>query len=89
MRLGWVRGTVAGFFLVYLLAVTWPVGTAFARPEPFVLGLPFSFFWPALWIVLGGAVLILLDRAEEKRMRASERNAGAREIDPGGGGAAR
>lgn len=61
-----VRLAVALFFIAYLLAVTWPVGTVFGRAEPFVLGLPFSFFWPALWIVLGGVVLALLDWSEER-----------------------
>lgn len=62
-----VRVAVAGFFVLYLLAVTWPLGKLFGEPEPFVLGLPFSLFWPALWIVMGGVALALLDRAEEAR----------------------
>jgi hypothetical protein len=64
-----VRYAVVGFFLLYLLVVTWPVGTFFGGAEPFVFGLPFSFFWPALWIVLGGIVLALLDWAEERERR--------------------
>lgn len=60
-----VRVAVAGFFFLYLLAVTWPLGRLFGEPEPFVFGLPFSLFWPALWIVMGGVALALLDRAEE------------------------
>jgi hypothetical protein len=65
MKIRWVRGGVAAFFLLYLLAVIWPLGTLFAGAEPFVLGLPFSLFWPVLWIIMGAAVLALLDRAED------------------------
>ncbi len=64
MNIRTVRIAAAAFFLLYLLAVTWPVGSWFAGPLPFVFGLPFSFFWPVLWIVLGGVALVLLDRAE-------------------------
>jgi TRAP-type C4-dicarboxylate transport system permease small subunit len=78
MPIRWVRLAVAAFFVLYLLVVTWPVGTIFARAEPFVLGLPFSFFWPALWIVLGGVALALLDRAEDRERagRKPDREAG-------------
>jgi hypothetical protein len=48
-------------------------------PRPFVLGLPFSFFWPALWIVLGGVALALLDGAEERAARASRGDSGSKE----------
>jgi hypothetical protein len=65
VKIGWIRAGVAVFFVLYLLVVTWPLGTRFAGAEPFVLGLPFSFFWPVLWIALGGVVLALLDRAED------------------------
>lgn len=64
-----VRLAAAAFFVTYLLVVTWPVGRAFAGAEPFVLGLPFSFFWPTLWILLGGVALALLDRSEERAER--------------------
>jgi hypothetical protein len=67
-----IRIAILGFFLLYLLAVTWPVGTWFASAEPFVLGLPLSFFWPIVWIVLGFLALVVLDRTE----------AAARDDDP-------
>lgn len=69
MQIRWVRLGVAAFFLLYLVAVTWPVATVFGRSEPLVLGLPFSFFWPALWIAMGGVALALLDRAEDEARR--------------------
>jgi hypothetical protein len=69
VRIGWVRAGVAAFFVLYLLVVTWPFGTLFAGAEPFVLGLPFSFFWPVLWIALGGLVLALLDRVEDEERK--------------------
>lgn len=82
MSIRGVRYVVGVFFLVYLLVVTWPLGTFFGGAEPFVFGLPFSFLWPALWIALGGVVLALLDRSEERG-----RGEGARQppSDPGGG----
>jgi hypothetical protein len=79
MPIRWIRAAVAAFFLLYLAAVTWPVGSWFADPLPFVLGLPFSFFWPALWIVLGGVALALLDGAEERAARAPEGDSGSKE----------
>jgi hypothetical protein len=45
------------FFLVYLLALTFPGILPFNRIEPFVLGLPFSFAWVILWVVLGWGAL--------------------------------
>jgi TRAP-type C4-dicarboxylate transport system permease small subunit len=53
-----------GFFLAYALAVTWPGVLPFNRVRPFVLGLPFSFAWVALWIVLGLVVFLIVHRAE-------------------------
>jgi hypothetical protein len=76
MKIRWVRTGVALFFLLYLLAVTWPLGTLFAGAEPLVLGLPFSFFWPVLWIAAGAVVLAVLDRAEE-RERSGDRQGDA------------
>ncbi len=56
---------VALFFLLYLLAVTWPGFLLFNRVRPLVLGLPFSMVWVAGWVLAGGVVLFLLDRVEE------------------------
>jgi hypothetical protein len=52
------------FFLAYAGAVTWPGLLPFNRVRPFVLGLPFSFAWVALWIVLGFLVFLTVDRTE-------------------------
>jgi len=62
----WLRRGVFAFFVVYLLAVIWPGAIPFSSPEPFVLGIPFSLFWPILWIVLGFLALLVLDRFEER-----------------------
>lgn len=56
---------VAVFFALYLLALGWPAVIPFNRVRPFVLGLPFVFFWVALWVVMGGLALWLLDRSEQ------------------------
>ncbi len=49
---------LAFFFLLYLLALTFPVYGWFGGIEPRVLGLPFSFAWVILWVVLGWGALI-------------------------------
>lgn len=66
MSLGAARGLALLFFVAYTLALTWPGALPFNRIRPFVLGLPFSFFWVAVWVALGGVVLLLLDRAESR-----------------------
>lgn len=59
------RGAVAAIacFTLYTLALTWPGALLFNRVRPFVLGMPFSMFWVALWVVLGGVALWVIDRA--------------------------
>jgi hypothetical protein len=54
-----------------LVAVTWPGALPFVRVRPFVLGLPFSFAWIALWILSSVFVLWGLDRVE-RRYRAGD-----------------
>jgi hypothetical protein len=61
-----LRAGVAGFFVLYLLAVIWPGALLFKKAAPLILGVPNSLFWPALWILLGGAALAILDRAESR-----------------------
>lgn len=73
----WLRRGVFVFFVVYLLAVTWPGAVPFSAPEPFVLGLPFSLAWPILWIVLGGLALWALDHFEA-RAGGTEGESGSR-----------
>jgi hypothetical protein len=67
MRRIWIRRAVGVFFVFYLLAVIWPVAGWFGTAEPFVLGLPLSLAWPVGWIVLGFAMLLLLDLGERDR----------------------
>jgi hypothetical protein len=62
----WVRGAAAAFFLLFLLAVTWPGMLPFNRIEPLVLGLPFSMVWIALWVLASFFVLVLVDRIESR-----------------------
>lgn len=63
------RTLTAIFFACFLLAVTWPGMIPFNHARPFVLGLPFSFFWVVLWVVGGGLVLFGLDRVEQRERR--------------------
>jgi hypothetical protein len=46
------------FFLLYLAALTYPGYLPFSGVKPFVLGLPFSFVWVILWVVLGWVMLV-------------------------------
>ncbi len=50
-----------GVFVLYTVAVHWPGVLPFSGPRPFVLGLPFNFFWIILWIVLGLVALLLME----------------------------
>lgn len=80
MKVRTVRIAVFLFFILYALAVTWPGAVPFNRARPFVLGLPFSMAWAALWIILGCGALWLLDRSEE-RTRPVARPSDARPSD--------
>lgn len=64
MSLRGARFLTGAYFTVMLLAVIWPGAVPAARVEPMVLGLPFSFFWPALWVACSVPVLWALDRVE-------------------------
>ncbi len=69
-----VRRCALVFFLIYLLAVIWPLATLVSAAEPMILGLPFSMAWVAAWILLGFVVLLILDRFERREEdRARER----------------
>ena len=59
-----VRWGAALFFLLFVLAVTWPGMLPFNRIHPLVLGLPFSMFWIALWVLGSFLVLLLVDWVE-------------------------
>ena len=61
-----IRRLAIGVFLLYLLAVTWPVATLFRSPEPLVFGLPLSMAWPVAWILIGLVMLLVLDHFENK-----------------------
>ncbi|MGH7444437.1 MAG: hypothetical protein ACREKM_06155 [Longimicrobiales bacterium] len=56
-------------FALYALAVTWPGALQFADARPFVLGLPFNFFWIILWIVIGGIALAALELSRPRGER--------------------
>ena len=60
------------YLLAMMVAVIWPGAAWAARIEPYILGLPFSFAWPALWVAGSVPVLWALHRVE-----ARHRGAGA------------
>ena len=64
-----IRRLVIGFFLVNLLAVTWPGAALFHTAEPLVFGLPLSMAWPIAWILMGWVVLMVLDYFENRDQR--------------------
>lgn len=71
MKISWIRGGVGLFFLLFVLAVTWPGMIPGNRIFPLVLGMPVSMFWIAAWVVLSFLVLLFLDRAEGKHREDS------------------
>jgi len=66
VSLGAARALTVCYLLLMTAAVVWPGAVPASRIHPFVLGLPFSFFWPALWVALSAPVLYLLDRVERR-----------------------
>lgn len=74
MTLKFVRCCVLVFFLVYLVAVIWPIATLVSTAKPMIVGLPLSMAWAIAWILLGLVALLILDRFES---REKDRN-----VDP-------
>ncbi|MBT8396432.1 MAG: DUF3311 domain-containing protein [Gemmatimonadetes bacterium] len=60
------------FFVLFVLAVTWPGMIPFNRIYPLVFGLPFSMFWIALWVFASFLVLLLVDRTEGRAREEDE-----------------
>jgi len=63
------RALTVSYLLFMTAVVVWPCAVPASRIHPFVLGLPFSFFWPALWVALSAPVFYLLDRIERRHRR--------------------
>ena len=57
----------AAYLILCLLALIWP-GYALVgnRIEPYVLGVPFSFAWVILWILLTFGALVLYHAATHR-----------------------
>ncbi len=66
MSLRTARALTVTYLVLMTAAVVWPGAVPASRIRPFVLGLPFSFFWPALWVALSAPVLYMLDRVERR-----------------------
>ena len=62
----------AVFFVLFVLAVTWPGMVPFNRIEPLILGIPFSMFWIALWVFCSFLVLVVVDRVESGARKGDE-----------------
>jgi hypothetical protein len=43
---------MGGYFVLCFLALMWPIAGLANRVEPYVLGMPFFFFWYVLWAFL-------------------------------------
>jgi len=52
------------YLLICGLAMIWPIYTIANRVYPIILGMPFSMFWIAFWIVMTFIGLIFLYRYE-------------------------
>lgn len=51
------------YFVTMAVAVTFPGVRPFNTIRPFVLGLPFAFAWPVLWVMGAALVFYLVHRA--------------------------
>jgi hypothetical protein len=83
-RLRSVRRVAIAFFVIYALAVVYPVVLPFRGPRPFILGMPFAMVWAAGWIVAAFVMLLVLDRAYiagEHALERDERSAGSAASD--------
>lgn len=67
-----VRWLAALFFLLFVVAVTWPGMLPFNRIRPLVLGLPLSMFWIALWVFCSFLVFLMVDRIESRAREGDE-----------------
>ena len=83
MSIRWIRGGAALFFLLFVVAVTWPGMIPGNRIFPLILGLPFSMVWIASWVVLSFLVLAALDALEG---RARQAGRGPEPREPSGEG---
>jgi hypothetical protein len=61
-----VRQLAGAFFLLFVVAATWPGMLPFNRIRPLVFGLPFSMFWIALWVFCSFLIFLLVDRIETR-----------------------
>lgn len=64
-----VRGLVAAYILLFLLATTWPGVTLFNQATPFIFGLPFNLFVLASLISVALGLLALLYFSETREDR--------------------
>ena len=62
-RVRLMRRVAFAFFAAYAVLVTYPGVLPFRGPRPFILGMPLPMVWVASWVIGGGIVLWLLDRA--------------------------
>jgi hypothetical protein len=70
------RRLVALYLAAYTLATTFPGILLVNRVRPPILGLPFVFFWVAVWVGCGAIVLYVMERAttrDEAAARAADR----------------
>lgn len=72
-RRRWIGGLAVAYFILMLVAVTFPGYVPFNRIRPFVIGLPFSLFWQVLWISGSVAILALVYWAERGERGVSRR----------------
>lgn len=71
MTIRWLRVGTTLFFVLFVLAVTWPGMIPFNRVFPLVFGLPFNMVWIASWVLASFFVLLLVDWVEG-RLREEE-----------------
>lgn len=67
-----IYGLLTLFFVLMLLALTWPVYTLFSGIRPLVLGMPLSLFYIVVVLVVSFLVLLGLYLWEDRRGRLDD-----------------
>ncbi len=65
-----VYGAVVVFYVLAAFGMSWPVYAIFSRVRPLVLGMPFSLFYLACWVIASFLVLLALFRWESRQGEA-------------------
>jgi len=58
--------------VIISIAIMWPIYPLFSGIEPFIFGLPLSFAWIILWVIIGFVSMIWLYLSDNKDEDAAD-----------------